>query len=209
MIFLKNEFIKVKNEKKNIDNYINSKIKYNEKELNGIKSEINLNAEFCTYLEGEKKDKKSILFIKILKIYENCRVDDNDINNTNDNIIKLSIEEEIINMLKYIEIKVNELINKINLFIKKENKISSKDFIKKIKIEIEKDHKIEKAEIQKFKQKEKYKKLYEKIQERNNKIYFLPKKKIDISKFKSKKSEKNEIRTEPNEDKKIEDFLFE
>ena len=209
LIFLKNEFIKVKNEKKNIDNYINSKIKYNEKVLNGIKSEINLNAEFGTDLEGKKKDKKSILFIKILKIYENCRVDDNDINNTNDNIIKLPIEEEIINMLKYIEIKVNELINKINLFIKKENKISSKDFIKKIKIEIEKDHKIEKAEIQKFKQKEKYKKLYEKIQERNNKIYFLPKKKIDISKFKSKKSEKNEIRTEPNEDKKIEDFLFE
>ena len=209
LIFLKKEFNKVKNENKNIHNYINNKMKYKEKELNEINSEICINSKYCSYLEGKKKNNRAILYIKIIKIYENFKLNNDAINNTNENNINLSFEEQIINILKNIEMKVNELINKINEFIKKENKISPKEFIKKIKIEIEKGHKIEKAQKQKIKQLEKHKKLYEKIKERNNKIFFLPKKKIDISKIKSKKRGKIEIKTEQNEDNKIEDFLFE
>lgn len=209
IFFLKKEFNKTLKEKENLENYFNSKITNNESELKEIKSTMNINSKYNIYLETKKKNKMSILYSKVFFIYTNCKSIDNDTEDINENILKITPEEKIINLLRYIEIKVDRIINKINSYIKKERNISIKDFLLKIKLLIDKAHKNEKAQIQKLNQKEKYKKLCEKIEARNNKIYIIPKKKLDISKIKSKKNKIVEKKIEKKEEKNLQDFLQE
>ena len=124
--------------------------------------------------------------------------------------MKTSLEEEIIIMIRFIETKTDKLINKINSKIKNDmnGKLSVKEFILNIKYEIDRAHKTENAFKQKMLQREKYRKLYESIEERNNKIYFLPKKKLDISKIKAKNSKKIEIKIDNKRENNLEDFLY-
>ena len=189
LFFLKKEFKKVKKEENDIDNYINNKINENKNEINSLKSTIlsginfSIDSKLNSYKKEKKINKKSILFIKVHNIYMNL-IESNNEKNYKNNLInnkKITEEQEIINMLRFIEIKTDELIHNIYSNSKYEDNISIQKFISKIKYEIEKEHKNEKAYLQKIKQMEKHLKLYEKIEARNNKIYFLPKKKLDIS----------------------------
>ena len=54
---------------------------------------------------------------------------------------------------------------------------------------------------------QKVKSLKEKVEKRSNKIYFLPSKKIDLSKFKIKK-EKQIIDKDLNKTPTIEDYIY-
>lgn len=197
-------------EKNNLDNYFNGKIKHNKNELNSIKSIINMNSKYDNFLEEKEKNKKYIIYRKVLKIYNNFKTNKNSDKEANIKNTKITFEEEIIIMLKFIEIKTNELINKINSEItdKSDGKIPVKDVLMKIKFEIERQHKNEKTLRQKLEEREKYRKLYKTIEARNNKIYFLPKKKLDISKIKSKHTKEMIIKIGKKENINLEGFLY-
>ena len=211
---LKKEFRKIKKDENDLDNYIKNKTNENKNEIDSLKSSFlskinfSIDSKFNIYKKEEKQNKKSTLFIKVFKIYMNYKKGDNNNNNDNNsgNNIKITEEEEIINMLRYIEIKTDELIHKIYSIFQDNDKKSIQKYILKIKYEIEKEHKNEKAYLQKIKRMEKLRKLYEKIEERNNKIYFISKKKVDIPKTKIKIKIKSQLKTENQEDNKFEDF---
>ena len=80
-------------------------------------------------------------------------------------------------MLKHTEISVDRLFGIFKDYNK--NKSVYHDLLKKIKNTIEKEHKIEKAKRQRDEQLMKLNKLKEQIEERNNKIYIKPTRKID------------------------------
>ena len=207
ILFLKKEFYKVENEKNTLENYINNKLKNNESELNKIKTTLSGKTIFNNCFDNINKKKDSIIFIKIMNIYENLKTIEK--NNKNKNKNKNILEKDIINILKYIEVKTDELINNVNSYNKDECKTSMKSFIFKIKLEIDKNHKKEKAELQKIKQRERYIKLYEEIEAKNNKIYTLPRKKLDISRIKSKQKKVKIIKKEKKEESNLDDFLHE
>ena len=210
LFILKKKFNKVKEEKNNIENYINNKLKHKENELNSIKSIANINSRNDILSERKENNNTLAIYNKVLDIYKSCKLIDNSEKNTTMKNMKTTLEEEIIIMLRYIETKTDKLINKINSKIRNDmdGKVSIKEFIFHIKYEIDREHKNENALKQKKLQREKYRKIYESIEERNNKIYFLPKKKLDLSKMKTKKSKKIEIKIENKKENYLEDFLY-
>ena len=113
--------------------------------------------------------------------------------------------EEILNMLEYSEIFVDNLLDKFKIY--NNDNMEMLELIRKLSYNIDKKHKNDKAIKQKMKELEKSKELRKKFEERNNKIIFLPKKKLDISKFHIKK-EKNTKNKKINKIPTFEDYLF-
>ena len=113
--------------------------------------------------------------------------------------------DEILYYFVYIEYCVNYLLTEINKFRK--NHKNGEKIIKKIKFDIERNHRIEKAEEMRKQLREKYIKLENEINKRNNKIYFLPYKKIrDTIKIKKEIIiVKDKVDEQPN----FEDFIDE
>ncbi len=100
-----------------------------------------------------------------------------------------SKESEILNLLSKIEIIIDYLISKIQFY---QSQKFYFQLYKKIQSDIEKNKKIEKTKKQKEEESKKLQKLKEKIQIRDNKIYFLPRKKFErnFSTSQVKKSKK-------------------
>ena len=150
------------------------------------------------------------MIIFFVKIYQNCRSVENKESNVDEHEIGkkivVGVGEEMLNMLAYIEIKTDQIINNVNSYIKGDDKTSFEKFVMKLKYEIDKQHKSEKAKLLKDKQLEKFRRLYNKIQEKNNKI-IIPKKKLDISRLKVKNKEVKEIKKETHEENNLEDFI--
>ena len=113
-----------------------------------------------------------------------------------------SNEGEMLSMLQSIEISVDRLFGIFKYYY--QNKNIYYDLLKKIKTTIEKEHKIEKAKKQREEQMMKLKNLKEQVEERNNKIYFKPRKKVDTYyQYVIKKEKKNN-----NDDDQFKEPLF-
>ena len=84
---------------------------------------------------------------------------------------------ELLYQLKYVTQVVDKIVLKIRYY--KENDIQKREFIKNIKNEIDKGHKNAKYLEQKIKEKERSIKLFNRIEERNSKLYFLSFRKVD------------------------------
>ena len=228
LILLKKEYNKLKDEENMLDSSLTNKIRYKEDELSLVKSIANkrincgITANLKKYYLKEdkraksksknKQNKKPILHKKVLDIYKICKIFANNYFDESEEMKenkKKTIGEEIINMLKYIEFEVDELIKKVYSYHCSNDKMPIKKFIFKIKFEIEKEHRKEKAELQKLLIREKNKKLYEEIESRNQKIYFLPRKKIDISSQGNQKKKKIKIKSENEDRNELEEFLGE
>ena len=228
LFLLKKEYNKLKDEENMLDSSLTNKIRYKEDELSLVKSiaKGRINCGITTnlkkyYLKEDKRtksknknkqNKNSILHKKVLDIYKICKIFVNNYFDENEEIKenkKKTNGEEIINMLKYIEFQVDELIKKVYSYHSSNDKMPIKKFIFKIKFEIEKEHRKEKAELQKLLIREKNKKLYEEIESRNKKIYFLPRKKIDISTLGYQKKKKIKIKSENEDGNDLEEFLGE
>ena len=228
LFLYKKEYNKLKDEENKLDNSLTNKIRYKEDELILVKSIANgrINNDITAnlkkyYLKEDKKtrsksknkqNKKSILHKKVLDIYNICKIFENNYCDESEEMKdnkKKTIGEEIINMLKYIEFQVNEIIKKVYSYHSNNDKMPIKKFIFKIKFEIEKEHRKEKAELQKFLIREKNRKLYEEIESRNKKIYFLPRKKVDISILNYQKKRKIRIKSENQDENDLEEFLGE
>ena len=102
--------------------------------------------------------------------------------------------KDYIFMLTVIEFFIVDLKSKLNFNDRSD--LIKYDLIRKIKNDIEHKHKIEKGEILRLKEKEKYKMLTEVIEEKTNKILFLPKRRIipvyNLENMKKKKVIKRE-----------------
>lgn len=110
-------------------------------------------------------------------------------------------------MLEYIEQVIDFLITKFIFYVNKGE--DNKNLIKKIKNDIEKEHKMNKTKLLKIIDSEKIRLLKEKLQKKNNKIYILNSRKLDLyDKFKISKSKKN-INLESKGEPTIQDYLYE
>ena len=153
-----------------------------------------------------------LIYNKIYNIFEVCKYFKNkfknDIFNFNsNNKTKISKEKEIILMLEYIEQVIDFLITKFIFYVNKGE--DNKNLIKKIKNDIEKEHKMNKTKLLKIIDSEKIRLLKEKLQKKNNKIYILNSRKLDLyDKFKISKSKKN-INLESKGEPTIQDYLYE
>ena len=126
------------------------------------------------------KEKTSNLYLAISNILHNCsQIPFDEIIDTGIIIVRRinSKESEILDMLLKIEMIIDYLLSKINIY--KDNKDIYFDLYKKIQSEIEKNKKIEKTRIQKEEERNKLNKLKERIQKIDNKIYFLPRRKFE------------------------------
>lgn len=117
-----------------------------------------------------------------------------------------SNEIDILEMLEHIEHSIDFLIGKFEYY--QSNKTNYK-LLRTIQSTIEKEHKMEKGKCQREEEENRFRMLKEKIEERNNKTYYIPKKKVDnfaefVSKKKKKNSNMDNIKTEPT----FEDFMY-
>ena len=110
--------------------------------------------------------------------------------------------DEILFKLKYTTFIIDFLISQFKNY--KSDDRGKNQLLIKLKNQIEKEHKNKKAEEQKMLIQKKDNKLRKKLEERNNKIYFLPYKKIGI--IKNKRDSKK--RNKSFEDKNIKKITF-
>ena len=178
---------------------LNQKIKEKELELKQIKKKNEILLKIFSESKQNSKPKKNViniknkknqshnkkpitqdsirkeLFSKIQNLYELCLKkieypDNTNIKSKNKN------KEDVIYMLTVIELLIVKLKSKLNVN-DKSNKIKY-ELIRKIKNEIEHQHKIEKGQILRLKEKEKFKNFQEEIEEKSNKVLFLQKRRI-------------------------------
>ena len=235
---LKKELNTLKKEKiKEIDStekYLYEKVKeleFEKKKKNLLKREIHDLKRMIKNLFKKKKKKKdknkkqrtSIfevqkyikrpkpkLITSLETVYQTClqyKIGDFDINENKKKFSKKYKINEMIEKLNKIELFTDYLITKIK-YLKKNVSI---DDYKKIQNNIDKMHIKEKAKIQREELAEKFKQLKERVEERNNKFYFLIKRPINNYIEFSKKSRaktasiKKKNKTEPT----LNDYLFE
>ena len=203
----KNELIKNKNTYEKLMKLKNKQLEDIKEITNNQRKEnlgIILNAESSKNNIKEqnkiKKYKENLLLIKVTIIFEECKS------------LKLNIKSEkrilfgnskydpfvaeMLYKLKYITQFINALLTEIKYY--KKHDAYKREIIKKMKIEIDKNRKFEKTMEQKLKEKEKSIKLLNKIEEKNNKLYFISYRKVDkyktfVKKEKRKNSEKTKI----------------
>ena len=230
-----NLLLKEENKSKLMDYKIKEKEKELENIKNIIKEKIKLISNFKKneeHLENEFKkerdkrkiknknnniennnsneNKNTLLYRKINIIFVTCKIVGSKLKFASNILILLNKkiytkEKEMTLMLEFIEQTVDYLITKFNYYLHKNEVIQ--EFIKKVKLDIEKDHKIKKAKIQMMIDLQKIQTLKDKVQKRSNKIYFLPTKKIDLSKFKIQK-EKPFKDIDLNKIPTIQDYLY-
>ena len=148
------------------------------------------------------------LYLKIVQIYvniyNNCFREDIFIYNLKQIVNR---NEKMIKMMICIELMCNYLIGKFNEY-KSEKKFSK--ILTEIQSKIDFEHKRQKTIEKKQEEYKKYLELKKQIDKRNEKVYFIPKKKVDNYPFNIFVKPKNNKNNEKNVNKEltIEDFLY-
>ena len=206
---------------------LDEKIKQNEIRLNQVKNKNELLLIQCAIATNRLKAQKKVvnikqkkskslkkkiitqesirreLFVKIENLYELCL---NHFEKPNKFLeYKDKFKKDIIYMLTVIELFIVYLKSKLNFNNKSD--ILKFDLMKRIKNEIEHKHKIEKGEILRSKEKEKFKYLQEIIEEKTNKILFLQKRRI-IPVYNWDKMKKDRKYSFSEKKLNFEDFMF-
>ena len=206
---------------------LDEKIKQNEIRLNQVKNKNELLLIQCAIATNRLKAQKNVvnikqkkskslkkkiitqesirreLFVKIENLYELCL---NHFEKPNKFLeYKDKFKKDIIYMLTVIELFIVYLKSKLNFNDKSD--ILKFDLMKRIKNEIEHKHKIEKGEILRSKEKEKFKYLQEIIEEKTNKILFLQKRRI-IPVYNWDKMKKDRKYSFSEKKLNFEDFMF-
>ena len=206
---------------------LDEKIKQNEIRLNQVKNKNELLLIQCAIATNRLKAQKKVvnikqkkskslkkkiitqesirreLFVKIENLYELCL---NHFEKPNKFLeYKDKFKKDIIYMLTVIELFIVYLKSKLNFNDKSD--ILKFDLMKRIKNEIEHKHKIEKGEILRSKEKEKFKYLQEIIEEKSNKILFLQKRRI-IPVYNWDKMKKDRKYSFSEKKLNFEDFMF-
>jgi len=145
--------------------------------------------------------KINILFntCKLLKLNTNYELKKDTKNRKKNDNIDLN---EILSKLKYISYITDYLLVQFKIY--NSNEYGQKELLNKLKNEIEKNHKLQYASEQRLHNQKKFLKLKKKLEERNNKIYFLPYRKVEFSKNKNDENNYNNH----FEEKKIQKLFF-
>ena len=193
------------NQKKKKYEKLLKQISITKKNLKENQNKINIKQKNNKSYNKKSLNQESLrkeLFSKIENLYELCSK-----NIENQKYFKVYLDKskkDYIFMLTVIEFFIVDLKSKLNFNDKSD--LTKYDLMRKIKNDIEHKHKIEKGEILRLKEKEKYKIIQEVIEEKTNKILFLTKRKIipvyNIENFKKKKVIKREKKLN------FEDFMF-
>ena len=150
------------------------------------------------------KYKNNKLFNSIMNLYNECCKIDYDFQEKKK--CASSIEEEMLEYLKKIEIYIDYLDSKFKIY-NNQNDIYYEELIK-LQNEAEKQHKLEKTQKQREELSQRFVKLKEKIEKRNNKVYYLPKKKYEkYYGLINKKEKKQIIKEEDIKEPVFEDFI--
>ena len=136
------------------------------------------------------------LYIKINSLFETCKIFQLNIKENKDIDKKKKDSHPLIADMLYKLTFITRIIDSIFLEFKyyKEHDTIKRELIKKIKNDIDKKHKDAKNLEQKIKEKQKSIILFNKIEERNNKILFLSYRKVDKYNMISKKSQNKKIK---------------
>ena len=145
------------------------------------------------------------IYSRISKLYNLFKADDHD---KNEKGKKMYFGEQIISMLTYIESKIDKLKDKFRIYNRTD--YENYETMRKLKNDIEKRHKIEKGEMLRLKEKEKFYKFQEEIENKMKKIIFIQRRKNDTN-YNINNFEKNrdyyanrKYLKEPN----FEDFIY-
>ena len=186
--------------KKN-NNIQNNNINSNKSKMKNYNINISSSSPFSVSKE---------LYSRIEDLYNKCKSYDNTIKKTKKKKL-INNKEEIISMLSYIECSIDKLKNKFRMY----NRLDYRghEMVKKIRNDIEKKHKIEKGEILRLQEKEKYLKFQEEIENKMNRIFFIQKRKTNVDNVLNSfgyNYNKNNFKREKNKGQPIfEDFMFE
>lgn len=195
--------VRDENNKENEKNEEKENVKKKEKTKKKIEKKIKL----PDFLEKKIINYKKLLYIKINKLFNICKkvkLDEKDLEILEEKRKLLIKENESLYYFVYIEFSVNYLLNYVEKF-KKNHKDGNK-VLKGIIYEIERGHRIEKNEQLKRQLIEKQIKLEYKVNQRNEKIYFLPYRKVSDSTW--QKKEKKVIENKREDFPNFNDFIF-
>jgi hypothetical protein len=167
--------------------------------------------------ENILNQKKSKLFFTVEKLFLTCLeikvLKENSNSNDKENILlkkaNINQEERILNMIKFIEIRVMKLLNEFMMYNDPKNPYYL--FIRKLRMSYSKKRNIQKAYLARLEKEKKNLKLLQEIEEKNTQVLFLKNNRKDLkdhfgrvnSLFTRKKRKKVKIYI-PG----IEDFLF-
>ena len=214
IFYIKKELLNIINYTKRNDIIYNNSLKIKQDEINELNDEIKAKLRFKQNINTNNNDKillnnskksysykfklnyknrkNTNLFNKINMLYKTCQLlglnfepETNKKNENKDKKIRKVLYE-----LKYINFIVHYLLSKFAIY--NSNNYEKKDELNKLKNEIENNNKIKKAEEQRIQIAEKIIKMKNKIEERNNKVYFLSYRKIEHYRSQSAPKKEND-----------------
>ena len=214
IFYIKKELLNIINYTKKNDIIYNNSLKIKQDEINKLNDEIKAKLRFKQNINTNNNDKillnnskksysykfklyyknrkNTNLFNKINMLYKTCQLlglnfepETNKKNENKDKKIRKVLYE-----LKYINFTVHYLLSKFAIY--NSNNYEKKDELNKLKYEIENNNKIKKAEEQRIQIEEKIIKMKNKIEERNNKVYFLTYRKIEHYRSQSAPKKQND-----------------
>lgn len=197
---------KYKNVENENENEKNNKNEEKEKEKKKEKIKKKKKSPYA-FLEKKIINYKKLLYVKINKLFNICKkvtLDQKDLDILDEKRKLLIKENESLYYFVYIEFCVNYLLNYVEKF-KKTRKDGNK-ILKGIIYEIERTHRMEKNEELRRQLIEKDIRLEYKVNQRNEKIYFLPYRKVSDSTW--KKKEKKIIENKRDDFPNFNDFIF-
>ena len=193
---------------KNVKNENEKNDKNEEKEKEKEKEKIKKKKKSpYAFLEKKIINYKKLLYVKINKLFnivQKVKLNQKDLDILDEKRKVLIKENESLYYFVYIEFCVNYLLNYVENF-KKTHKDGNK-ILKGIIYEIERTHRIEKNEELKRQLIENEIRLEYKVNQRNEKIYFLPYRKVSDSSW--KKKEKKIIENKRDDFPNFNDFIF-
>ena len=166
---LRNQISDMKKEKKNNNNNSSNILYFKNRQ----KYENNTNNK--DIFPSSVTDSKD-LYSRIENIYNLFKKNDSTKKDKKKKLNK-NKKEDIIHMLTYIENNIDKLNNKFITY--NINDYKNYELMRKIKNNIERKHKIQKSEMLRLKEKEKFLKFKEEIERKMNRIIFIQKRKIN------------------------------
>ena len=229
--YLNLELINIKEKIRQNEIYNDNSIKTKQKELNEIDDSVKFNINLKQKLNkstnkeiiiSNKLNKASLynmklnqnqdddnisLLNKVNILFDTCKLlglkTDFELNTEKKDKKKSIVNNnfsDILSKLKYITFIIDYLLAKFKIYNSSDN--GQKELLNKLKNEIEKNHKIKNAAEQRLQFQKKAIKLRKKLEQRNDKISFLPYRKVDF--FNNKKESKNKLKSlDVNKIKKI------
>ena len=200
-----------------ISDYKNDR--YNQKKNKNKKNNFELNEDYMDEIELPINSKKLKLYKTVEDLFFTCQkieIKKNKeifaLENQNFFIKKgnRTKEEEMLQMMEFIEVRICHLLNIFSIYKNPFN--PNYEFIRKLRNNFMRKRKIEKAELARMEKEIKYMKLIKEVEDKNKKLLFLQRRKINIHNSTEWNNEKKKEKISKNNKEYIptfEDFLFE